>query len=70
MTENNILSRQNTLWMQGVSALLIMLMHFVMPVSYKHPRAHETGRNIVCRLLLEKKKLSKNAVSEYITTTS
>ena len=26
------------------------------PVSYKHLRAHETGRNIVCRLLLEKKK--------------
>ena len=26
------------------------------PVSYKHIRAHETGRNIVCRLLLEKKK--------------
>src|SRR5674476_1497498 len=26
------------------------------PVSYTHLRAHETGRNIVCRLLLEKKK--------------
>src|SRR5665213_4179105 len=25
------------------------------PVSYTHLRAHETGRNIVCRLLLEKK---------------
>src|SRR5674476_672397 len=24
------------------------------PVSYTHLRAHETGRNIVCRLLLEK----------------
>ena len=24
-------------------------------VSYTHLRAHETGRNIVCRLLLEKK---------------
>ena len=24
-------------------------------VSYTHPRAHETGRNLVCRLLLEKK---------------
>ena len=29
---------------------------FVMPVSYTHLRAHETGRNLVCRLLLEKKK--------------
>ena len=26
-----------------------------MPVSYTHLRAHETGRNLVCRLLLEKK---------------
>ena len=24
-------------------------------VSYTHLRAHETGRNLVCRLLLEKK---------------
>ena len=27
----------------------------VYPVSYTHLRAHETGRNLVCRLLLEKK---------------
>ena len=27
----------------------------VTPVSYTHLRAHETGRNLVCRLLLEKK---------------
>src|SRR5665213_3731959 len=25
-------------------------------VSYTHLRAHETGRNLVCRLLLDKKK--------------
>ena len=30
-----------------------------MPVSYTHLRAHETGRNLVCRLLLEKKKKTK-----------
>ena len=29
------------------------------PVSYTHLRAHETGRNLVCRLLLEKKKTHK-----------
>jgi len=29
---------------------------FHIPVSYTHLRAHETGRNLVCRLLLEKKK--------------
>ena len=28
-------------------------------VSYTHLRAHETGRNLVCRLLLEKKKKEK-----------
>eukprot|EP00828_Plagiopyla_frontata_P022428 TRINITY_DN29018_c0_g1_i1.p2 TRINITY_DN29018_c0_g1~~TRINITY_DN29018_c0_g1_i1.p2 ORF type:complete len:200 (+),score=40.56 TRINITY_DN29018_c0_g1_i1:358-957(+) len=28
----------------------------IIPVSYTHLRAHETGRNLVCRLLLEKKK--------------
>src|SRR5665213_3200996 len=31
-------------------------LYYVMPVSYTHLRAHETGRNLVCRLLLEKKK--------------
>jgi len=28
----------------------------VAPVFYTHRRAHETGRKLVCRLLLEKKK--------------
>ena len=36
----------------GTSQLEIM--HVA--VSYTHLRAHETGRNLVCRLLLEKKK--------------
>ena len=30
-----------------------------MAVSYTHLRAHETGRNLVCRLLLEKKNLNR-----------
>ena len=29
---------------------------YINAVSYTHLRAHETGRNLVCRLLLEKKK--------------
>ena len=29
-------------------------------VSYTHLRAHETGRNLVCRLLLEKKKKKRS----------
>ena len=32
------------------------------PVSYTHLRAHETGRNLVCRLLLEKKKIMADDV--------
>ena len=31
-------------------------------VSYTHLRAHETGRNLVCRLLLEKKKKKKQEI--------
>src|SRR5674476_842146 len=30
-----------------------LAMIWVNPVSYTHLRAHETGRNLVCRLLLE-----------------
>ena len=33
-------------------------------VSYTHLRAHETGRNLVCRLLLEKKK-QQNTITIY-----
>ena len=34
-------------------------------VSYTHLRAHETGRNLVCRLLLEKKKNRTNVCLLY-----
>src|SRR5450756_2652869 len=33
---------------------------YVMPVSYTHLRAHETRHDLVCRLLLEKKKKKKS----------
>src|SRR5674476_1179647 len=33
---------------------------YIGAVSYTHLRAHETGRNLVCRLLLEKKKKNHN----------
>ena len=42
-------------------AVLAEVIHKAKPVSYTHLRAHETGRNLVCRLLLEKKK--KNMIS-------
>ena len=32
---------------------------YLFPVSYTHLRAHETPEHLVCRLLLEKKKLQK-----------
>ena len=35
---------------------IAFLTRLMQPVSYTHLRAHETGRNLVCRLLLEKKK--------------
>ena len=33
------------------------------PVSYTHLRAHETVLDLVCRLLLEKKKTPKHRVN-------
>ena len=39
---------------------LSYIMDGVTSVSYTHLRAHETGRNLVCRLLLEKKKNKKS----------
>ena len=35
------------------------------PVSYTHLRAHETGRNLVCRLLLEKTTLCNAGTVSY-----
>src|SRR5678810_1373931 len=43
-------SQKNTVEQEQIS---------IVTVSYTHLRAHETGRNLVCRLLLEKKKKKK-----------
>ena len=40
----------------------------VEPVSYTHLRAHETGRNLVCRLLLEKKNFFNDTATTEIYT--
>ena len=37
----------------------------LVPVSYTHLRAHETVLDLVCRLLLEKKKKEKNTILQY-----
>src|SRR5665213_1130488 len=42
------------------------VVHYCGSVSYTHLRAHETGRNLVCRLLLEKKK-KKNQTATYLS---
>ena len=47
-------------WMQKQSAEEIGHAYAIAAVSYTHLRAHETGRNLVCRLLLEKKKKKKH----------
>src|SRR5660398_307435 len=39
----------------------------VSPVSYTHLRAHETKANLVCRLLLEKKKKRNNKEGKTLT---
>src|SRR5674476_760843 len=38
----------------AVTSFVNREIRFPTPVSYTHLRAHETGRNLVCRLLLEK----------------
>ena len=38
------------------------------PVSYTHLRAHETKANLVCRLLLEKKKKKNRAHETKVNT--
>src|SRR5674536_221471 len=42
----------------------IGLKEFTTPVSYTHLRAHETPEHLVCRLLLEKKKKTKNSQTQ------
>ena len=53
----NISMSNGELHCSGISASALAA-EFKTPtsVSYTHLRAHETGRNLVCRLLLEKKK--------------
>src|SRR5664280_3279041 len=50
-------SKENTNWQKPIpqdSVIICGLLHD--PVSYTHLRAHETVLDLVCRLLLEKKK--------------
>ena len=44
--------------------LFIRSLHFSAPVSYTHLRAHETRHDLVCRLLLEKKKYTHLRANE------
>src|SRR5450759_4492500 len=40
----------------GIAPCIAMVLMWTYPVSYTHLRAHETRHDLVCRLLLEKKK--------------
>ena len=44
-----------TLW-KGLGYYMVIFLAGLQAVSYTHLRAHETKANLVCRLLLEKKK--------------
>ena len=50
-----------------VSATAALAEDSRIPVSYTHLRAHETVLDLVCRLLLEKKKNSQHCVEDYET---
>ena len=51
----------------GWEYIVVDIQWYAKTVSYTHLRAHETGRNLVCRLLLEKKKQTiKKKKSYYI----
>ena len=44
-------------WVQRhFEAVILVIILISVPVSYTHLRAHETVLDLVCRLLLEKKK--------------
>ena len=45
----------------AMAALGLVLIHRASAVSYTHLRAHETVLDLVCRLLLEKKKKTNTA---------
>ena len=55
---NHITNKNITLWIKHIKKEdSDLLFGFTSkPVSYTHLRAHETKANLVCRLLLEKKK--------------
>ena len=49
-------------WLMGVGGAIGLFLSIVVPVSYTHLRAHETPEQLVCRLLLEKKKKKKDCL--------
>ena len=50
----SLTKRMGLNWKRKASPYIVGMLHD--PVSYTHLRAHETKANLVCRLLLEKKK--------------
>src|SRR5665213_4209251 len=56
---NNIKDNQTAIQRAQEATIVVVDQVNQIPVSYTHLRAHETGRNLVCRLLLEKKNKTK-----------
>src|SRR5678809_1712817 len=52
---HNLTTPDEYIRMIAISRIMLPNIKNIQAVSYTHFRAHETGRNLVCRLLLEKK---------------
>src|SRR5450756_3065571 len=57
--DNKTVVVENMSGMPGVESII--------PVSYTHLRAHETRHDLVCRLLLEKKKKTKKEAIDSVS---
>ncbi len=60
LTGKKILDLGTGAGLPGLLFSILLEKSEIVPVSYTHLRAHETKANIVCRLLLEKKKKNTN----------
>ena len=56
MSSEDLAEHMSRLSLTGVSHIYLVIGGSLGPVSYTHLRAHETRHDLVCRLLLEKKK--------------
>ena len=65
--ENKIRTMEVSSRVSPIATLDFVREAMVAPVSYTHLRAHETRHDLVCRLLLEKKKKTKEETDKTYT---